>query len=145
MFASSLDGFFLLCSQKEVFFLLYVLSKYFAFTTTSIDSIRAIRLDTMQVISRTCCSVLTVEFFGYIQGFSTVSTVARPVPNVDRLYSSRLVSPLDLPQYEHVESEITEENPLRVLIAGAGVGGLALANSLSKNPRMRVSVSTWQL
>jgi hypothetical protein len=28
--------------------------------------------------------------------------------------------------------DITERNPLRVLIAGAGVGGLALANVLSK-------------
>eukprot|EP00538_Stauroneis_constricta_P000576 CAMPEP_0119565714 /NCGR_PEP_ID=MMETSP1352-20130426/30926_1 /TAXON_ID=265584 /ORGANISM="Stauroneis constricta, Strain CCMP1120" /LENGTH=554 /DNA_ID=CAMNT_0007614697 /DNA_START=214 /DNA_END=1878 /DNA_ORIENTATION=+ len=41
---------------------------------------------------------------------------------------------------EEYSAAISEENPLKVIIAGAGVGGLALANSLSKNPKMQVTV-----
>lgn len=41
---------------------------------------------------------------------------------------------------EKFVDEISAENPLKVIIAGAGVGGLALANSLSKNPNMEVVV-----
>jgi len=36
--------------------------------------------------------------------------------------------------------EISPEKPLRVVIAGAGVGGLVLANKLTKDPNMHVQV-----
>lgn len=36
--------------------------------------------------------------------------------------------------------EISPENPLKVVIAGAGVGGLALSHALSKNPNVKVTV-----
>jgi len=38
------------------------------------------------------------------------------------------------------EDKISKESPLRVIIAGAGVGGLALANIMSKNPCVNVTL-----
>lgn len=37
-------------------------------------------------------------------------------------------------------AEISADNPLKVIISGAGVGGLALAKALSKNPNMDVTI-----
>ena len=49
-------------------------------------------------------------------------------------------SPPSSVETEKYVEEISEKNPLKVLIAGAGVGGLALANTLSKSPHMDVTV-----
>lgn len=46
----------------------------------------------------------------------------------------------DAYEFDPVPNEISPENPLRVIVAGAGVGGLALAKSLTKNPLVEVTV-----
>lgn len=42
--------------------------------------------------------------------------------------------------FTQVSSKISDKNPLRVIIAGAGVGGLALANSLAKHAHIDCTV-----
>ena len=48
--------------------------------------------------------------------------------------------PTDLNSFSAVSETVNEENPLRVLISGAGVGGLVLIRELSKNKHMKVIV-----
>ena len=38
------------------------------------------------------------------------------------------------------ENRISEENPLHIVIAGAGVGGLCLANAVAKYPHIKTTV-----
>lgn len=53
---------------------------------------------------------------------------ARPSLSPSRCAGARCVASLDRPTA--VSDELSAEQPLHVLIAGAGVGGLALANCL---------------
>lgn len=81
--------------------------------------------------------------------FGTPSLPARKVVNngmsfggARSIYTSSSLSMSAVPATSTTTNtdEISAENPLRVLIAGAGVGGLALANSLSKHDHISVTV-----
>lgn len=64
---------------------------------------------------------------GSVKSLSTSLNIATSPPSTN-------VAPSDY------VAEISEERPLKVLVAGAGVGGLALAKVLSKNPKIEVTV-----
>jgi len=84
----------------------------------------------------TCCFALVVL---------ATANAFQQLPSVNNRFAATTSSlnvataPPALETEKYVE-EISEKHPLKVLIAGAGVGGLALANTLSKNPLMDVTV-----
>jgi zeaxanthin epoxidase len=61
-------------------------------------------------------------------------------PRNPSCYVASVGVPEQIGTYSPIPDEVTKENPLRVIIAGAGIGGLALANSLQKHEHMNVTV-----
>lgn len=76
-----------------------------------------------QVQQRSVCRSTSGVASSSLSSSSVLNTASTTIPTPDKYVD-----------------EISEQNPLKVLVAGAGVGGLALAKSLSKNPHMDVIV-----
>jgi len=79
-----------------------------------------------------------------VDGFATNGAVSSvsvgPGAFVTAGRSSLAMSSTAAPAPATVPDDVSNENPLRVIIAGAGVGGLVLANSLSKLSHVDVAV-----
>mmetsp|Transcript_11354 Transcript_11354/g.32702 ORF Transcript_11354/g.32702 Transcript_11354/m.32702 type:complete len:546 (-) Transcript_11354:46-1683(-) len=86
---------------------------------------------------RTCCVAFAV--IATANAFQQRPSINKFAPKTSPL-SVASTSPPPTMETETFVEEISEQNPLKVMIAGAGVGGLALAKTLSKNPNMEVVV-----
>jgi len=87
---------------------------------------------------RGCCSAIVV--IASANAFQQLPSVNKKFSAISSSLHVATSSPPPTTEVDKFVDEISKENPLKVLIAGAGVGGLALANSLSKNPHMEVTV-----
>ena len=93
-------------------------------------------------------SLYTLWALPSVSGFASLTTptlVGNSHGTSTSLHMSAVASPpvgddvVEARPDEFVD-EISEDKPLKVVIAGAGVGGLALAKVLTKNPKMDVTV-----
>lgn len=82
-----------------------------------------------------------VQGFGGMESLKTTSRRSLLSPsNMVLTAPADVITPGGTEPFTNVPDEISETNPLRVIVVGAGVGGLALANSLSKIPTISVTV-----
>lgn len=92
------------------------------------------------VLTALATALVSTSTFAFTPS-STVSSLASvKSQHVTPLQIATTPDDIATSTYKDVTNAITEESPLRVLIAGAGVGGLALAKSLSTDPKMDVTV-----